>query len=139
MKKLSKAFLLRSGTCFCSYSSSNPHYSDVCILKWFKLGDETEVEAALPSAYWKNHQECSCQMFSSYSFASQICSRYMAQFANTDLANCIPQWICQQLDTQIVGKKNTMSTKACHSVQVGNLYYRKALNLLLFSKGISDP
>lgn len=71
MKKLPKAFFLRSGACFCSEWPSNPHcHETFCILKWFKLGDETEVEAVLRNVYWKNHQECSCQVFSSYSFVS---------------------------------------------------------------------
>lgn len=97
MKKLSKTFFLRSGACFCSESFSKPHNHEVCILKWFKLVDETAAVAALPNAFWKNHQECSCQMFSSYSFSrslSQISSGYMTRFAHTDFARSTPQRIC---------------------------------------------
>lgn len=87
---------LRPGECFCSVSSSNPHYHDVCILKWFKLGDETEVEAALPNAHCKTHQV----------FMSDV---QHLQFCFTDLL-LICGTICQCSLGQLYTSENLLAT-----------------------------
>lgn len=136
MKKLSKAFFSRSGDH--SFAVNHP-VIPIAVMYAFWCGSDLEMEMKLK---WKLHSPvCIGRITMSVHVR---CSEATVLFQKSDIWHNlqIQTWPAVYLRWSASNWTHRLwerSSKACYSLQVGNSYYRKALNLLLFSKGIGDP